>query len=182
MEICDLWRLSEASWVSTLICDRTRNPKTGAECSQSWSATGSTAPSPAGNPPPPTWNSEKSFICKQHCHGRTDFLRPCWHFLKQTCLTLHFWNPCWRAASVPTDYQSCWSKGCWKDHGYYIQSLEKPQNPGIAKKKGVGGFDNLATSPLIMILMWGASLVLIHINEGLTARSQALWPSVPPKL
>ena len=59
---CDLRRLSGASWVSTLICGRTRNPRTGAECSQSWSATGSTAPSPAGNPPPPTWNNQKSCL------------------------------------------------------------------------------------------------------------------------
>ena len=58
----DLRRLSGASWVSTLICGRTRNPRTGAECSRSWSATGSTAPSPAGNPPPPTWNNQKSCL------------------------------------------------------------------------------------------------------------------------
>ena len=81
VRICEYWnvifRLSGASWVSILRCGRTRNPKTGAECSRSWSAIGSTAPSPADIPPRPTWNNSESFW-------------PCQSYLNEICLYLAF--------------------------------------------------------------------------------------------
>ena len=71
--------LSGASWVSALICGRIRNPKTGAECSQSWSATGSTAQSPAGSPPPPTSKNQNGLF----------FPGQGWHYQNHAD---HFWS------------------------------------------------------------------------------------------
>ena len=121
-------RLSGASWVSALICGRTRNPKTGGGCSQSWSAIRSTSPSPAGIPPPPTWNNQKTFFdrivlpCIFETHAGV--LHPHWQVISHVDLKKH--RSCIQLLGKPCLSVELWLK----------LATKRPQSTGLGKVQG----------------------------------------------